>query len=68
MKMEKPRFSNNGEYLAVAGGDGRLRIWETASCTVKQEFIPSSHLSATCTCIEWSPSSSISSSPVYRWL
>jgi len=54
--MEKVRFSPSGELLAVSGSDGRLRIWETGSNTLKQELIPSSHLAATCTCLEWAPS------------
>lgn len=60
--MDKARFSPSGEFLSVCGSDGRLRIWDTkgkSSC-LKQEFVPSAHLSATCTCIEWAPSSSTS--------
>ncbi|CAG7825086.1 unnamed protein product [Allacma fusca] len=53
--MEVVRFSPSGEYLAVSGSDGHLRLWETATNKLWHEFIPSSHLAATCTCLEWAP-------------
>ncbi|CAL8090103.1 unnamed protein product [Orchesella dallaii] len=56
--MEVSRFSSSGEYLGVSGTDGRLRIWDTSTSVLKQEFVPSSHLTATCTCIEWAPTTS----------
>ncbi|XP_013865349.1 WD repeat-containing protein 43 [Austrofundulus limnaeus] len=43
------------QYLAVCAQDGRLRIWNTDSKTLHQEYVPSAHLSATCTCISWGP-------------
>ncbi|MBN3304870.1 WDR43 protein, partial [Amia calva] len=43
------------QYLAVCAQDGRLRIWDTHSNTLHQEYVPSAHLSATCTCIAWGP-------------
>ncbi|XP_019940682.2 WD repeat-containing protein 43 [Paralichthys olivaceus] len=46
----KPR-----QYLALCAQDGRLRIWNTDSKTLHQEYVPSAHLSATCTCIAWGP-------------
>lgn len=55
--MEVARFSPGGTYLGVSGADGRLRLWDTATSVLKQEFVPSSHLTATCTCLEWSPCS-----------
>lgn len=48
-------FSTNGEYLAFCGADGRLKIWETATGTLKQEYTPTSHLTAMCTCLSWAP-------------
>ncbi|XP_037096880.1 WD repeat-containing protein 43-like isoform X1 [Syngnathus acus] len=42
-------------YLAVCAQDGRLRIWNTDSQTLHQEYVPSAHLSATPTCIHWGP-------------
>ncbi|KAJ8401188.1 hypothetical protein AAFF_G00387700 [Aldrovandia affinis] len=43
------------QYLALCAQDGRLRIWNTDSKTLNQEYVPSAHLSATCTCIAWGP-------------
>ncbi|KAG7466072.1 hypothetical protein MATL_G00160950 [Megalops atlanticus] len=43
------------QYLAVCAQDGRLRIWDTDSKALHQEYVPSAHLSATCTCIAWGP-------------
>lgn len=43
------------QYLAVCAQDGRLRIWNTDSKTLQQEYVPSAHLSATCLCIAWGP-------------
>ncbi|GFU88020.1 WD repeat-containing protein 43 [Trichonephila clavipes] len=48
-------FSDRGEYLAYSLPDGRLKIWETSTGVLKQEFIPSSHLSATCKSLSWGP-------------
>ena len=50
-------FSPTGEYFAYSSPDGTLKLWETATGTLKQEYTPSSHLSATCTCLAWCPSS-----------
>ncbi|CAH1793044.1 unnamed protein product [Owenia fusiformis] len=48
-----PSFSPNGEYFAYASPDGTLKLWDTETGTLKQEFTPSSHLSATCSCLKW---------------
>uniref|UniRef100_A0A8C4R9F0 WD repeat domain 43 n=1 Tax=Eptatretus burgeri TaxID=7764 RepID=A0A8C4R9F0_EPTBU len=42
-------------YFAVASADGRLNVWESSSGSLHQEFVPSSHLSAMCTCVAWAP-------------
>lgn len=42
-------------YLAVCAQDGRLRIWNADSRALHREYVPSAHLSATCTCIAWGP-------------
>ncbi|XP_062863653.1 WD repeat-containing protein 43 [Trichomycterus rosablanca] len=42
-------------YLAVCAQDGRLRVWNTDTQSLHREFVPSAHLSATCTCIAWGP-------------
>jgi len=46
---------NSRQYLALCAQDGRLRIWNTDSKTLHQEYVPSAHLSATCICIAWAP-------------
>ncbi|XP_052009650.1 WD repeat-containing protein 43-like [Xyrauchen texanus] len=43
------------QFLALCAQDGRLRIWNTDSKTLQQEFVPSAHLSAACTCVTWGP-------------
>uniref|UniRef100_A0A8C7M594 WD repeat domain 43 n=1 Tax=Oncorhynchus kisutch TaxID=8019 RepID=A0A8C7M594_ONCKI len=47
------------QYLALCAQDGRLRIWNTDIKTLNQEYVPSAHLSATCTCISWGPCSGL---------
>lgn len=42
-------------YFALASPDGHLRVWETANNRLHQEYVPSAHLSGTCTCLAWAP-------------
>lgn len=51
--FEAVSFASDGDHLATTTVDGRLRIWETATGILKQEYTPSSHLSATCSCLAW---------------
>ncbi|KAM9842007.1 WD repeat-containing protein 43 [Aulostomus maculatus] len=51
------------QYLALCAQDGRLRIWNTDSNTLHQEYVPSAHLSATCTCIHWGPCRTVKEGP-----
>ncbi|KAM6913116.1 WD repeat-containing protein 43 [Xenentodon cancila] len=51
------------QYLALCAQDGRLRIWNTDSNTLHQEYVPSAHLSATCTCIAWGPCRTVKEGP-----
>lgn len=48
-------FSSDGEYLAYSSPDGCLKIFETTTNVLIQEYTPSSHLSATCSAISWCP-------------
>ncbi|KAK7103270.1 WD repeat-containing protein 43-like [Littorina saxatilis] len=48
-------FSPKGDYLAYAGFDGVLKIWETTTGNSVADFSPSKHLTATCTCLQWGP-------------
>lgn len=45
--------SDCGQYLSYCTIDGQLKIWDTLSGQLKQEYTPSSHLSATCVTISW---------------
>ncbi|XP_058881567.1 WD repeat-containing protein 43 [Acipenser ruthenus] len=51
------------QYLALSTQDGRLRLWDTLSNTLYQEYVPSAHLSATCTCLAWGPCRTIKDGP-----
>ncbi|XP_073725549.1 WD repeat-containing protein 43 [Misgurnus anguillicaudatus] len=51
------------QFLALCAQDGRLRIWNTDSKTLQQEYVPSAHLSATCTCATWGPCRAVQEVP-----
>ena len=44
-------FSRCGGQLAVCGGDGEVRIWESQTGVLKQRFKPAG---STVTCLSWS--------------
>lgn len=46
-------FSPDGQYWANCGTDGKLKIWETSTSRLKQEFTPNLHLSSPCSVLEW---------------
>ncbi|EZA60529.1 hypothetical protein DMN91_009590 [Ooceraea biroi] len=46
-------FSQNGQYYAFCGNDGKLKIYETASGRLKHEYTPNRHLSSPCSVITW---------------
>ncbi|XP_043239355.1 WD repeat-containing protein 43-like [Amphibalanus amphitrite] len=46
-------YSDDCKLFAFSSPDGRLKIWDTDSGTLKQEYVPSSHLSAAATCLSW---------------
>ncbi|XP_001604509.1 WD repeat-containing protein 43 [Nasonia vitripennis] len=46
-------FSHDGQFLAFCGTDGKLKIWETATSRLKQEFVPNLHLSSPCSVLDW---------------
>ncbi|XP_015112063.1 WD repeat-containing protein 43 isoform X2 [Diachasma alloeum] len=60
-------FSSNQQYWAFCGNDGKLKIWETATSRLKQEFVPNLHLSSPCSVIGWitvgQQSTSVAQSP-----
>ncbi|XP_072912111.1 WD repeat-containing protein 43 [Hemitrygon akajei] len=43
----------SAQCLASVAGDGRIRVWDTQGGGLKHEYVPSSHLSATCSCLSW---------------
>ncbi|XP_019625691.1 PREDICTED: WD repeat-containing protein 43-like isoform X2 [Branchiostoma belcheri] len=45
----------SSDCLARASADGRLQLWDTGSGAMRQEYTPSAHLSATCSCLAWGP-------------
>ncbi|XP_039308534.1 WD repeat-containing protein 43 isoform X2 [Solenopsis invicta] len=51
-------FSQDGQYYAFCGNDGKLKIWETASGRLKHEYTPNRHLSSPCSVIGWISASS----------
>lgn len=48
-------FSPSGEYCMISSPDGVLKLWETSTSKLSQQYTPSSHLTATCTCLSWGP-------------
>lgn len=58
MVSDYSSFSYCGQFYGHCGSDGKLKIWETATGTLKQEYIPNLHLTSPCTCLTWiAPSS-----------
>ena len=53
-------LSESGQYFSYCTHDGQLKIWDTLSGRLKQEYTPSSHLSATCVTISWPPKATVS--------
>ena len=54
---EKFSFSPSCQDWALTTVDGRLTVWDTETGRIKQEFVPSAHLSSACTCLAWMPAS-----------
>lgn len=46
-------FSPDGKLFAFIDSQGKLKIWETESNQLKQDYIPNMHLNAPCTCFTW---------------
>lgn len=46
-------FSQDGQYFAYCGSDGKLKIWETATSRLKQEYVPNLHLYSPCSVLCW---------------
>ncbi|XP_076665868.1 WD repeat-containing protein 43 [Andrena cerasifolii] len=46
-------FSSDGEYFAHCGNDGKLKIWDTSTGRLKQEYVSNFHLSSMCCTLAW---------------
>ncbi|CAK9810783.1 WD repeat-containing protein 43 [Anthophora quadrimaculata] len=46
-------FSSDGEYFAYCGNDGKLKIWDTGTGRLKQEYVSNFHLSSPCCVLAW---------------
>lgn len=51
--MAEAAFSGDGKYFSLITNDGRLRIWDTETNVLKQEYTPDFHLKAPPTCLQW---------------
>ncbi|XP_076631945.1 WD repeat-containing protein 43 [Colletes latitarsis] len=46
-------FSSDGDYFAHCGNDGKLKIWDTFTGRLKQEYVSNFHLSSPCCILAW---------------
>lgn len=46
-------FSPDNKLFALIDDQGVLKIWDTETNELKQEYTPNLHLSAPCTCLTW---------------
>ncbi|KAI8433564.1 hypothetical protein MSG28_015587 [Choristoneura fumiferana] len=51
--MAEAAFSEDGKYYSAISQDGRLRIWDTETNTLKQEYTPDLHLTSPPSCVQW---------------
>ncbi|XP_052747947.1 WD repeat-containing protein 43 [Galleria mellonella] len=51
--MAVAAFSEDGKYYSYISKDGRLRIWETETNILKQEYTPDLHLRSPPVCLQW---------------
>ncbi|KAM3968904.1 WD repeat-containing protein 43 [Aphomia sociella] len=51
--MAVAAFSEDGKYYSYISKDGRLRIWETETNILKQEYTPDLHLTSPPICLQW---------------
>uniref|UniRef100_S4PTE4 WD-repeat protein n=3 Tax=Pararge aegeria TaxID=116150 RepID=S4PTE4_9NEOP len=51
--MAEAAFSEDGKYYSTISQDGRLRIWDTETNVLKQEYTPDLHLSSPPSCLQW---------------
>eukprot|EP00124_Ichthyophonus_hoferi_P001977 Ihof_evm9s120 gene=Ihof_evmTU9s120 len=46
-------FDPSGDLYATISGDGRLKVWETATGNLRQQYTSPTHLADTFTCLAW---------------
>ncbi|XP_013199209.2 WD repeat-containing protein 43 [Amyelois transitella] len=51
--MGESAFSEDGKYYSNISQDGRLRIWDTETNVLKQEYTPDLHLTSPPSCLKW---------------
>ncbi|KAF9408676.1 hypothetical protein HW555_011709 [Spodoptera exigua] len=51
--MAEAAFSVDGKYYSAITQDGRLRIWDTETNVLKQEYTPDLHLTSPPSCLQW---------------
>ncbi|XP_041985997.1 WD repeat-containing protein 43 [Aricia agestis] len=51
--MAEAAFSDDGKYYSAISQDGRLRIWDTETNVLKQEYTPDNHLTSPPSCLQW---------------
>ncbi|KAK9882917.1 hypothetical protein WA026_023765 [Henosepilachna vigintioctopunctata] len=47
------QFDKSGAYFAQLSEDGKLKVWNTATNTLEQEYVPDLHLTSPCTCLQF---------------
>ncbi|CAH2987314.1 unnamed protein product [Chilo suppressalis] len=61
--MAVSAFSEDGKYYSIISKDGRLKIWDTETNVLKQEYTPDLHLTSPPSCLQWIIVSSSAGSP-----
>lgn len=51
--MAETAFSEDGKYYSAISADGRLKIWDTETNELKQQYTPDLHLSSPPSCLHW---------------
>lgn len=46
-------YSPDGKLHAFINSEGKLKIWDTETSDLRQEFVPKLHLSVPFTCFTW---------------
>ncbi|KAJ8707952.1 hypothetical protein PYW08_010318 [Mythimna loreyi] len=61
--MAEAAFSDDGKYYSAITQDGRLRIWDTETNVLKQEYTPDLHLTSPPSCLQWISATQSASTP-----